>query len=108
SHAQFRIGEIYESKTFNYLDALKAYQKVTWGSWVAKAKQRIARLTKKSLGLVTKRTYRTGEKATFKLTSRASTWRPTSGQRTRRAAWTVWTSRSSNRTRPLTVQSRST
>ncbi|MHC5069103.1 MAG: MG2 domain-containing protein [Planctomycetota bacterium] len=70
SHAQFRIGEIYESKTFNYLDALKAYQKVTWGSWVAKAKQRIARLTKKSLGLVTKRTYRTGEKATFKLTSR--------------------------------------
>jgi len=70
SHSQFRIGEIYESKTFNYLDALKAYQKVTWGSWASRARQRIARLTKKNLGLFTKRTYRTGEKAIFKLTSR--------------------------------------
>lgn len=70
SHAQFRIGEIYESKVFNYLDALKAYQKVTWGSWAVKARERIERLTKKSLCLFTEKTYRTGEKAVFKLTSR--------------------------------------
>lgn len=70
SRAQFRIGEIFESKTFNYHDALNAYRQVTWGQWAAHAQQRIAQLERRSLALATPRTYRSGEKALFKLTSR--------------------------------------
>lgn len=70
SHAQFRIGEIYETRTFNYLEALRAYEKVTWGPWAARARQRIARLRRKHLELLSPRTFRTGEKAYFRLTSR--------------------------------------
>ncbi|MCC6669778.1 MAG: tetratricopeptide repeat protein [Planctomycetes bacterium] len=70
SHAQFRIGEIFESKTFNYLEALRAYRAVTWGSWAAHAQSRLQRLERKHLALLTARTYRTDEKPVFQITSR--------------------------------------
>lgn len=70
SRAQFRVGEIYETKTFNYLNALRSYKKVTWGSWAPHAQMRIVELEHKSLSLLTPRTYRTGEAPVFKLTSR--------------------------------------
>ncbi|MCB9870704.1 MAG: tetratricopeptide repeat protein [Planctomycetes bacterium] len=70
SAAQFRIGEIFETKTFNYQAALDAYRKVTWGRSAATAQQRIQLLTRKHLELLTPRTFRTGEKARFRLTSR--------------------------------------
>lgn len=69
-HAQFQIGEIYETDLFSYLDALRAYRKVTWSRFQAQAQQRIGRLERKHLALMTPRTYRTGEAATFKVTSR--------------------------------------
>ena len=70
SRAQFAIGEIFEKETFNYLEALRAYRAVTWGSWASVAQQRIAALERKHLLLRTPRAYRTGEKAGFELTSR--------------------------------------
>ncbi len=68
--AQFQIGTIFETDLFNYLDALQAYRKVTWSSFQGQAQQRIARLERKHLALLTERTYRTGEPARFKVTSR--------------------------------------
>ncbi len=70
AHAQFRVGEIFEGELFNYLEALTAYRKVTWGSHAARAQERIARLERKHLELATTRTYRTGETATFKAVTR--------------------------------------
>jgi hypothetical protein len=70
SLAQLRVGEIYESKTFHYLEALRAYRLVTWGSQAAVAARRIARLERKHLALFTPRSFRTGEKALIELTSR--------------------------------------
>ena len=70
SQAQYRIGEIFERETFNYVDALAAYKKVTWGSWAARAQQRIGLLSRTHLALLTPRTFRTGEPAYFELTSR--------------------------------------
>ncbi|MEZ5963421.1 MAG: MG2 domain-containing protein [Planctomycetota bacterium] len=69
-HAQFQIGEIYETELFDYHAALEAYRKVTWSSFVGKAKARIARLERKHLELKTERTFRTGEKARFAVLSR--------------------------------------
>ncbi|GAB4151488.1 MAG: hypothetical protein Fur0037_20230 [Planctomycetota bacterium] len=70
SHAQFAIGELYETALFNYESALKAYRRVTYGPWARPAQQRIARLERKSLHLATRRTFRTDEKPSFEITSR--------------------------------------
>ncbi len=70
SRAQYAIGQIFETKAFNYQEALKAYQAVTWGPAQNPARQRIALLTRKHLHLRTERIFRTDEKPTFQLTSR--------------------------------------
>lgn len=70
SHSQFRIAEIFENETFNYLEALRAYRKVTWGPWAVSAQGRVALLEKKHMHVLTARTFRTGEPAAFRLTSR--------------------------------------
>jgi hypothetical protein len=70
SRAQYQIGWIYESKTFHYVEALKAYRAVTWGGHQGPAQQRIALLERKHLALLTRRSFRTGEKPSFQLTSR--------------------------------------
>ncbi len=70
SRAQYRIGEIYETKIFNYVKALAAYRAVKWGSWAPRARAQIAKLERKHLHLKTERTFRSGEPAGFKLTSR--------------------------------------
>ena len=64
------LGEIAEQDQFNYERALEAYRKVTWGPWVARARQRIAALTQKHLQLQTERIFRTDEQPVFALTSR--------------------------------------
>ena len=70
SRAQYQVGVIHETKKFDYERALAAYRAVAWGPFVGHAQARIAALTKKHLQLVTERTFRTDEKAVFKLTSR--------------------------------------
>ena len=70
SEAQYRIGWIYENKTFDYLAALASYRKVNWGSHAGQAHGRISKLEEKSLELCTDRTWRSDEQAAFKIRSR--------------------------------------
>ena len=63
SLALFRIGQTYEEKMGDLENALESYRKLTWGQWHAQAQERIRRLTKKHLKLVTERTTRTNEPA---------------------------------------------
>ena len=70
SRAQFAIGQLLESKLFDFDGALAAYRAVTFGSMQNNAKARIATLTQKNLHARTERTFRTDEKASFRLTSR--------------------------------------
>lgn len=70
SRAQYQVGVIHETKKFDYERALAAYRAVTWGPFTGHAQARIAALTKKQLHLVTERTFRTDEKAVFRITSR--------------------------------------
>ncbi|MBN1588114.1 MAG: tetratricopeptide repeat protein, partial [Pirellulales bacterium] len=70
SLAQFMIGVVREQELGELEEALEEYRKVTWGSHVNQARQSIARLTAKSLALVTERVFRSDEKPTLKLTTR--------------------------------------
>lgn len=70
SQAQFMIGVTLEEKLGKLDEALKEYKKVTWGNHQDRARQRMARLTAKSLVIVTDRVFRTNEPAKVKLTTR--------------------------------------
>ena len=70
SSAQLTIGEIFETKTFDYEKALEAYRAVTWGSAAAVAQERVARLTQTTVRVRTPRVFRTDEQPGFVLTSR--------------------------------------
>ena len=63
SLALFRIGQTYEEKMGDLENALESYRKLTWGRWHAQAQERMRRLTRKHLKLVTERTTRTNEPA---------------------------------------------
>ena len=69
SDAQFSIGVILDEQG-RLEEALEEYRKVTWGSHVAQANQAVARLTAKSLSIVTERVFRSDEKPRLKLTTR--------------------------------------
>lgn len=70
SEAQFRLGEMLETKTFDFDGARKAYRAVTWGSFAATAQFRVQQLEQKRLEIRTPRVFRTDEKAAFTLVSR--------------------------------------
>lgn len=70
SHGQFMIGATLEEKLHQLEDALKEYQKVTWGSYVGPAQANIARLMAKSLTIATERVFRTNETPKIRITSR--------------------------------------
>jgi alpha-2-macroglobulin len=70
SQAQYLVAITIEEKQGKLQDALKEYQKVTWGNYVAKAQQRIARLTTKEMTVATERVFRSNETPRVKLTSR--------------------------------------
>ncbi|MEQ1633848.1 MAG: tetratricopeptide repeat protein, partial [Planctomycetota bacterium] len=70
SSAQLLIGEIFETKTFDYEKALLAYRSVTWGSSASVAEGRVARLMQTALRVRTPRVYRSDEQPGFVLTSR--------------------------------------
>ncbi len=70
SKAQFRIAVTLETKLGKLEEALKEYEKVTWGPFQARAKARIAQLTTRSLSIATERVFRSGETPRINLTSR--------------------------------------
>ncbi len=70
SQAQFMIAATLEEKLGKLPEALKEFRKVTWGNHAAQAQARIARLTARSLAIVTERVFRTNETPKIKLTTR--------------------------------------
>ena len=70
SMAQMGVAVTLEEKLGRLEDALKEFKKVTWGSQVNPAKQRVARLIAKQMSIQTERVFRTDEEPTIKLTSR--------------------------------------
>ena len=70
SEAQYKIGLLLETKLGKLDEALKAYQKLTWGSHHAAARQRIAQLVRKEMKIATDRVFRTDEVPTLSLTTR--------------------------------------
>ncbi|HEV3003875.1 MAG TPA: tetratricopeptide repeat protein, partial [Pirellulales bacterium] len=70
SQAQYLVALTIEEKQGKLEAALKEYQKVTWGNYVAKAQQRISRLTTKEMTVATERVFRTNETPKIKLTTR--------------------------------------
>ncbi|MCF7854144.1 MAG: tetratricopeptide repeat protein [Candidatus Pacebacteria bacterium] len=61
SLALYRTGVIYEEKLGELETALDTYRRLTWGSYAARARQRIAVMTNKELEIRTERTFRTDE-----------------------------------------------
>jgi tetratricopeptide (TPR) repeat protein len=70
SQAQYLVALTIEEKQGRLEEALKEYQKVTWGSYAAKAQQRIGRLTAKEMAVATERVFRTNETPKIKLVTR--------------------------------------
>ena len=70
SRAQFMIAATLEEQLKELDQALEQYRKVTWGRFQNAAQQRIARLTARSLKVVTERVYRTDETPRLRLETR--------------------------------------
>jgi uncharacterized protein YfaS (alpha-2-macroglobulin family)/TolA-binding protein len=70
SQGQFMIAATLEEKLGKLEEALKEYQKVTWGNYQSHAQRRIARLTANALRIATERVFRGGETPQLKLTTR--------------------------------------
>ncbi len=70
SRGQFMIASTLEQKQGKLVEALEEYKKLDWGPMHTAAQQAIARLTMKSLSVVTDRVFRSDERPTLKLTTR--------------------------------------
>ena len=70
SRGQFMIASTLEQKLASLSEALEEYKKLDWGPMQNAARQAIARLTAKSLSVVTERIFRSDETPSLKLTTR--------------------------------------
>ncbi|MFK7850033.1 MAG: tetratricopeptide repeat protein [Akkermansiaceae bacterium] len=70
SLALYRIGMVQEEKLGELDQALATYQRLNWGKYAGKAKQRFQTMTNHSLNVRTERTFRTNEDAFIEVTSR--------------------------------------
>ena len=70
SRGQYMIASTLEEKLGQLPDALEEYKKLNWGPMQTAAQQAIARLTAKSLTVVTERVFRSNERPTLKMTTR--------------------------------------
>jgi len=70
SLALYRVGVIHEEKLDGLAKALDAYRRLTWGSYAAKARARVAVMTRKHLEVRTERKFRTREAAKVTLSVR--------------------------------------
>ena len=69
-HAQFTTASLNEIELGNPAEAIERFRKVAIDPWRGQAQQRIAVMEGKSLLVVTPRTFRTGETAFLKITTR--------------------------------------
>ena len=69
-HAQFTTASLYEIELGNPAEAIERFRKITIEPWHAQAQQRIAVMEGKSLVVITPRTFRSGETAALKITTR--------------------------------------
>ena len=69
-YARFLIACLYETEKANPAEAIERFRKITVEPWKAQAAQRIAVMEGKALVVVTPRTFRSGETATLKITTR--------------------------------------
>ncbi len=70
AHAQFAIASLYENVKGDPAAAVERFKKITVEPWRAQAAQRVAVMEAKALTVITPRTFRTGEKAHLKITTR--------------------------------------
>ena len=70
AHAQFTTASLNENELGKPADAIDRFRKITIEPWHAQAAQRIAVMEGKSLVVITPRTFRTGETAALKITTR--------------------------------------
>ena len=70
AHAQFTTASLYEIELGKPAEAIERFRKITIDPWRAQAQQRIAVMEGKSLVVVTPRTFRSGETAVLKITTR--------------------------------------
>ena len=69
-HAQFEIAAIFETEKGNPAEAIERFRKISVEPWQAQARQRIAVMESKHLIVITPRTFRSGENAHLKVTTR--------------------------------------
>ena len=70
AHAQFLTASIYENEKGNPSEAIDRFKKIAVEPWAAQARQRIAVMEAKALVVITPRTFRSGEGAHLKITTR--------------------------------------
>ena len=70
AHAQFMTASFYENEKGNPALAIEQFKKITAQPWAAQAHQRIAIMEAKSLVVITPRTFRSGEGAHLKISTR--------------------------------------
>lgn len=70
SLALYRTG-VFQTEQLGQLEkGLNTFRRLTWGSWARPAKARVVMLSQKSLGVATKRAFRTNEPAKISITAR--------------------------------------
>ncbi len=70
AHAQFAIAAIFETEKGDPAEAIERFRKISVEPWQSQARQRIAVMEAKHLVVVTPRTFRSGEDAHLKITTR--------------------------------------
>ncbi len=70
AHAQFATASIYEVEKGDPATAIERFRKITIEPWKSQAAQRVAVMESKALTVITPRTFRSGEKAHLKITTR--------------------------------------
>ncbi len=70
AHAQFLTASFYENEKGNPAEAIERFKKIAVEPWAAQARQRVAVMEAKALVVITPRTFRSGDDAHLKITTR--------------------------------------
>ena len=70
SEARYRLGTVFETEKDDPARAIEQYLQIKAGRWMAQGRQRVAVLSTPSLRVVTPRTFRIGETAQLRITTR--------------------------------------
>ncbi|GAK57091.1 alpha-2-macroglobulin-like [Candidatus Vecturithrix granuli] len=70
SQAQYEIGRLFETRLLKFEEAFDAYKKITWGSYMVQAQERLRLMQSKRLTVLTERAFRANETPALKVTTR--------------------------------------